>query len=98
MYSLASILHETPVGLCRARSRRERERERDRFGRCIDTRGKKDGIRGSGYGAACKCYDPLLCSRSLFVPVLPPRLTRSARWHPWVLGSFAYLPSHGEEG
>lgn len=76
----------------------ERERERDRFGRCIDTRGKKDGIRGSGYGAACKCYDPLLCSRSLFVPVLPPRLTRSARWHPWVLGSFAYLPSHGEEG
>lgn len=67
MHSLASILHETPVGLCRARSRRwTRERERER-GRSVwkkedaQTRGKKDGIRGSGYGAVCKCYDPLLC-------------------------------------
>lgn len=75
---LASILHEAPVGLYRARSRRwtnrmrERERETSR-----DEEKTESGIRGSGYGAVCKCYDPLLCSRSLFVAVLPPRLTRS---------------------
>ena len=65
--------------------RTEREREREIHIGSKDTRdeGKTDRDRNiytwnvSGYGAVCKCYDPLLCSSSLFVAVLPPRLTRS---------------------
>lgn len=86
---LASILHEAPVGLCRARSRRwtNRMRERDMYTSVWNEEDVHDalegrtetesGIRGSGYGAVCKCYDPLLCSSSLFAAVLPPRSTRS---------------------
>ena len=85
---LASILHEAPVGLwsCQKSAMDERnEREREIHIGSKDTRdeGKTDRDRNiytwnvSGYGAVCKCYDPLLCSSSLFVAVLPPRLTRS---------------------
>ena len=88
MYSPAYCTRR-PLGFGRARSRRwtnsMREREREIHIGSKDTRdeGKTDRDRNiytwnvSGYGAVCKCYDPLLCSSSLFVAVLPPRLTRS---------------------
>lgn len=106
---LASILHEAPVGLCRARSRRwtNRMREREicihRFGtRKTYTMRWKEGQRrraeyvdlvmGQCASVTIRYCVRAHCSRLFFL-----RARHVPRWHPWVLGTFGYLPSHAED-
>lgn len=66
---------------------RERGREGDRFGRRKMHRheGRKTEYVDLVMGQCASVTTRYCVSRSLFMPVLPPRLTRSTRWHPWVL-------------
>lgn len=104
---LASILHEAPVGLCRARSRRwtNRMREREicihRFGtrKTYTMRWKEeqrteyvDLVMGQCASVTIRYCVRAHCSRLFFL-----RARHVPRWHPWVLGSFGYLPSHAED-
>ena len=105
---LASILHEAPVGLwsCQKSAMDERnERERERYTSVRKIHAMRERrietgiyIRGT-YLVMGQCASVTIryCVRAHCSWLFFLRAWHVPRWHPWVLGSFAYLPSHAED-